>query len=330
MLDDLLDSVSHPPSPEKSPEKEKENESSGSIFGDIPIGQRPRARSKPSSEDYAACQSMPEILITGWIPFFARADSKITWLDIEREFLIPLDSHTILVGRIDAHGLTADGEKFFGEWKTSKPPWKTKKEAWKKTWRMRAQSLTYGLAAETLWPETRRFTVRQAYKSNPPEFDYEWFSYTTEEIEWWRGEILKTADEIRWRRGQGQSGVPWSPNLNHCFKYGQDYVCPFYHEGCAKLNWTNIAIAGTEPRVSHLQVEREIAQKSKGTFGQAMDKKLVVLDATRADLWSQCRERYRREYELEGGRSETDKEALNVGGEFHDLAGAYYKRLMKK
>jgi len=328
-LDEILNSVKIPEKvvPAPSPSLDATSQEGGSIF-DIPIG-TPRAVTpaflpKPSKLDYAKMESLSDRLVAGWIPHFARADANLRYLAVEQEFMIWLDEHTLLVGKIDAIGQTQDGAMFFGEWKSQNPPPRNRKEEWKVKWRKRPQSLTYGFASDHLYPGTRRFTVRMAFKSDPPTYDYEWYEYSTEEIVYWKQQILNFAEEIRWRRKQGV--VPWGPNFEHCFKYGPRYVCPFFHEACDKLNWS-ASPTGMVPRVSHLQKEREFqAENMTGTFGQVMDKKLVVLDATRIALFVECRERYRREYECDGGLMENEKEALIVGGDFHDLLGAYYKR----
>lgn len=334
-LDDLLNSVTPaaaPPSTEKA-EGEEHAREPGSIF-DLPY-QPPTQSGGGGGIDHPyvkwGSSATPEELVEGWLTRFSKADASITWLDAEREFRIPLDpsGHTILVGRRDAYGLTSDGEQFFGEWKSKAPPPKNKREEWKATWRMNPQSLTYGVATEILNPGTRRFTVRMAFKSSPPTFDYEWFSYTTEEIAWWREELLRIAQEIRARRAGDPHG-PWSPNFNHCFKYGVRYACPFFQEACSKLKW-DVRPVGMIPRVSHLQTERELQEEGRGTFGQAMDKRLVVIDATRVDTWINCHERYRREHEWEGGVMEGEKgEALAIGGAMHDLLEAYYRRKVRR
>lgn len=323
-LEDLIKSAAALPRPAATPVPA--GQSPGSIF-DIPVGTPvidPRPLLAKAKIDYAKLASMSEKLAAGWIKYFAKADQLITWLAPEQEFSFPLDEHTIIIGRIDALGRRFDQKTFFGDWKTAKPPFYKHKDRWKLTWGLKVQSLTYAWAVERLLPGTRMFTVRMAYKGETPTFDYEWFSYTTEEIEWWAGEMSEIAEEIRWRRKKKTS--PWAPHFNHCFKYGTDYVCPFYHHGCHVRNW-NGQVPGTVPRVPHLQVERELVEKGTGTFGQSMDKKLVVLDASRMDLFGDCREQYRREYEHDGGWVAGDKEDLVVGEGMHDLLEAWYQRL---
>lgn len=251
-----------------------------------------------------------EELVSGWIPHFADADAAITWLDVEREHELWLDADTLLVGRIDALGLveeykwefaktnvwspTVAAGTFFAEWKSQSPPPKYKAQEWKQTWRMNPQSLTYGVLVDSIYPGTRRFTVRKGFKSSPPTFDFEWFAYSDAEVEWWRGELLDIAAEIRWRRKK--SVVPWAPNFDACFKYGPRYVCPFFGPACSQLNWTGRPVEAVA-REPHLEVERTFLAANTGSFGNKIRKNVVVLDATRTETWINCRERYRRQYE---------------------------------
>lgn len=294
-----------------------------------------------------------EIIVEAYLKHFHKADSNIEWLDAELEFdlwLCPKDceqcgglgyiieadpndpyalpctfSKTLLVGRIDAVGKTADGELFFMDLKTKNPPPRTRINEWKQTWRMSPQALTYAIGVSKKYKDLRRFTVRMCYKSNPPSFDFEWFRLSAAEIAWWKTEILRTADEIRRLRKGAQ---PWPPNFQRCFKYGQNYVCPFFEPACSKLDWNGMP-EGAKPRIlSHLQIENEWKERLTGSFGQQMRKGLVILDATRLTLY-ECREAYRREYE-EGG-VETEKGiAADIGIDFHNLLDARYKMLIKR
>jgi hypothetical protein len=325
-LDDLLNSVPPPADPKPTPSANEPLES-GSIF-DVAL----HSRSKPGAGKARLSQgevaSLAESLVEGYLQYFASADASIRWLDVEREYAIWLDERTLLVGRIDAVGATEDEEKFFLELKTSKPPWKTRREEWKLKWLMSPQSLTYGVIAETAYPGMRRFTVRMAYKSLPPTYDYEWFRFGGAEIEWWRGELINIADEIRSRRHGGVKAIPWSPNMPEaCFKYGPEYVCPRFHPACSKLLW-NAEIPGSVPREPHLEVERKFLSENVGSFGQPMRKGVVVLDATRVEKWMGCRERYRGEYEL--GVREPGGDALEVGIDFHSMIKQHHLRLMKR
>jgi len=344
-LNDLINAVS--PLPPASPSPAKENES-GSIF-DLALAQ---VRSRGPSPKRASLSgeergSLADQLVEGWIPYFWKADQSIRWIAAEREhslWLCPLEcpechgmgfvgppgskaepcpkSRTLLVGRIDAVGQTEDGELFFGEWKSAKPPWKTRINEWKLKWLMSPQALTYGVFADAAHPGLRRFTVRIAYKSSPPTYDYDWFWLKEEEIAWWRTELLRIADEIRQRRREGVHGTPWSPNMPEaCFKYGPEYVCPRFHPACSQLKW-GAEIPNSAPRIPHLEVERDFLSANSGSFGQPMRKDIVILDATRVEKWMGCRERYRGEYEL--GAREPEGDALDVGSQMHALLETYY------
>lgn len=348
-LDDLLNSLPQS-QPSSSPVQSSEGEG-GSIF-DIALNSlnQPKSKSKLSEGEIAG---LAEQLVEGWLSYFSAFDQAIRWIDAEREhaiWLCPNDcpicrgsnldpkmsfpspcphSQTLLVGMIDAVGQTQEGELFWADWKTEKPPWRKNRELWKRYWKKSPQALTYGVITDIIYPGIRRFTVRKAFKSSPPSFDYEWFSYDTSEIVWWKGELLNIADEIRRRRRDQPTG-PWSPNFSHCFKYGEEYVCPRFHPGCDKLNWNaGLAdITGSVERVSHLQVERDFLSSNVGSFGQAMRKGVVILDATRVEKWMNCRERYRGEYEL--GISEPKGDALEVGGDFHSMLKHLYLGMIKK
>jgi hypothetical protein len=272
--------------------------------------------------------SMVDSLVSGWIEKYESADRQITWLEVEKEFSIYLDEHTLLVGKIDAIGRTKDGDTFFLEIKSQKAPPPYKKFEWKQTYRMNFQTLTYGVVVDLLYPGTRRFTVRKAFKSSPPAFDHEWFSYSTEEIEWWRSELLNIAEEIReWRK----SGLtPWAPNFgHHCFKYGPKYVCPYFESACSKLNWNGIPPSHI-PRVSHLKIEQGLIAGNLGTFNQKIDKRLVILGASRVDTYRGCNERFRRDHEGEGALMEPMNENLQIGSDLHKLLEQWYLKLRRE
>lgn len=223
-----------------------------------------------------------------------------------------LDADTVLVGRVDAQGL-ADGEPFFGEWKTTSGWNKNKMGDVKQTWRLDPQALTYGV----LIPEAKKFTVRWAIKSNPPMADFEWYTYTADEVEWWRRQLLQYAYNIREYR---QHVAPWQPNLTNCFKYGVKYRCPFFDEGCSQLQF------GARPshmsaRTPHLTIERDIVSITTSP-------NLVVLDASRVETFMTCAERYRRTYEGAGASEES--EAMTIGTDFHSLYAAHLRGIMEK
>jgi hypothetical protein len=275
--------------------------------------------------------SMVDSLVEGWVKHFGPADRSITWLDVEREFSINLDEHTILVGKIDAIGRTKDGDTFFMEIKSQKAPPAYKKFEWKQTYRMNFQTLTYGVVVDLLYPGTRRYSVRKAFKSTPPTFDHEWFSYSTEEIEWWRSELINIAEEIR--RWRSSRVIPWAPNFgHHCFKYGPNYVCPYFESACSKLDWNGVP-ENHLPRVSHLEIERKLIAENLGIAAQKLDKKLVILGASRVDTYRGCNERYRRDHEgsaLVEPLMEPMNEALETGAGMHKLLEQWYLKLKKE
>ncbi len=323
-LDDLINSISSAPLQPKVEDGEKLE--SGSIF-DLALHSPSPKRAKLSEGEVA---SLAESLVEGYLDYFAQADATIKWIDAEREHAIWLDDLTLLVGRIDAVGQTQDGERFFLELKTSKPPWKSRADEWRLKWLMSPQSLTYGVIAEAAYPGLKRFTVRIAYKSIPAKYDYDWFRYSGEEVAWWRSELINIAHEIRTRRregGKGGKGVPWAPNFEHCFKYGKEYVCPRFHPACSQLKW-DAPTPNSTLREPHLEVEREFLAGNVGSFGQSMKKGVVILDATRVEKWMGCRERYRVEYEL--GMSEPRGEAVDVGSEFHLMLKQYHLGMIGK
>jgi hypothetical protein len=309
------------------------------LISDVPQSSR--------SNEPALIQPEPlaESLVSGYLKFFAKADANIKWLDAEREiemWLCPPEcecchglgyvdgqpcpfAKTVVMGKIDAIGQTEDGEIFYGDWKTSNPPPRSRLTEWKFSWQMSPQALTYGLLIQRLYPTCRRFTVRRLYKSTPPSFDYEWFRLSDAEIQWWKGEILRTADEIRRLRKGSQ---PWPPNFQRCFKYGVNYKCPFFDPACSKLDWNGMP-EGATPRVkSHLGIENAFVAANTGTFGQHLRKGIVILGASKLEMY-ECRERYRRNYE-EGGVEEPRAEAREVGTEVHSLLEVRYRGLIQR
>lgn len=270
---------------------------------------------------------LAESLANEMIRTFWSADGQIQWEAIEEERLLWLEPNTALVGRMDARGLTEDG-KMFGEWKTLSAYQGKKIDEVKASWRLNPQALTYGVLAPS---DTRRFTVRWAIKDKTPRCDFEWYLYTDAEVAWWRGELIRIANDIRARRykkiipihnGNGfievKDLVNWQTNLTTCMRYGWNYRCPYWDEGCSKLNFGGRI---GEARVPHLDIEKAIL-----TATEIPD--LVVLDATRVGTWLECEEKYRRGYEGEG--TAIDSEALTIGKDFHDIYGNHLKLIMER
>lgn len=266
-----------------------------------------------------------------WIGHFWAADHSLRWIAAEVEHFLWLTPNTLLAGRIDALGENHKGP-FFGEWKSANP---RERNSWKQVWRMNPQSLTYGVLAADWWAARgqvcSQFTVRKAFKTAPPTFDHEWYSYSEPELEHWRGQLIKIAEEIR----AGGPG-PWETNWAGCFMYGPNYPCPHFETGCSKMKWGIDPFA--EKRVPHLEIERRLnealevqgdgtlAVMRNGVMTRLIPKDLVVLDATRIAVWFRCREKFRREYVENVGTPVT--EALQLGIDMHEALGEYYQTLV--
>ena len=291
-------------------------------------------------------EPVSEQLVEGYLKYFAKADSNITWLESELEIALWICppscdacagkgymedgqecpfSKTVVMGKIDTVGQTADRELFFMDLKTSAPPPRNRINEWKQSWRMSPQALTYGLLILQKYPDLRRFTVRRLYKSSPPTFDFEWFRFALPEIEWWRGELLRTADEIR--RYRKEKREHWPPNFQRCFKYGLNYICPFFNPACSQLKWSAVPEGATPRTHSHLKIEDDFHAANTGTFGQPIRKGVVILGASRMETW-ECRERFRRNYE-EGGVNEPEAIARSIGTNTHALLDQFYRMKIK-
>ncbi len=250
---------------------------------------------------------MLNAIVHGWKAHFAAADRACEWLHVEHEHHVELAPGVVLAGRIDAIGRTADGRLFFGEWKTASP---RGKKTWKQIWRMNPQSLTYGVLAQSLYPDCHRFTVRKAFKDAVPTFDHAWWEYSPEELQHWRSQLIAISKEII-----AQTETPWQTNYSSCFEYGPNYVCPWFEPACSRLSWQGVP-AGAVSRISHLDYERRLNEP-----------KPLVLDATRIAVWLSCHERYRRTYEE--GWDLLPTEAMQIGLDFHKELGEYYGSLIR-
>jgi hypothetical protein len=261
-------------------------------------------------------------LVAGWKRHFAAADATIRWGGASERLELELAPGVWLVGELDAWGHNAQGELFFGEWKTANP---REKRTWKQVWRMNPQSLSYGVLAAARWPGMERFTVRKAFKETVPTYDHAWFKYEQTELVNWTIELNRIASEIRAYK-QGQFGdstfipaEPWPTNWKRCFMYGPNYACPFFETACNKQNWAAIpsgAANGGDPTWSATQQRERI---------QATDPDAIVLSPTTVADWFDCREMYRRKYvELV---TPAKGDALLLGGQFHDALSEYYSTL---
>jgi hypothetical protein len=265
-----------------------------------------------------------EALAAQFIANFWSANHEIQWRALEQEKLKWLNSNTALVGKIDAQGITAAGKPFFGDWKTASKSKARGIKFEKIRWKMRPQSLTYGvLMADTC----RDFTVRWAFKTDPITTDFEWYTYSQPEIDWWRNELIAIADDIRnLRRGLRLLHTDgWPTNLNYCDRYGEEYRCPFRDSGCWKLNF-NFNPPTMHPRTeSHIKIENDLKIQ---LGGEVILSELVVLDASRVDDWINCHERYRRLWEGDGLTE--DSEALTIGHDFHSIIETHLNQIKEK
>lgn len=264
-------------------------------------------------------------LVNGWIPHFQSADAEITWFDIEREHMVWLDDLTLLLGRIDATGLNSERAPFFADWKSASSSKARRMDQVKAEWRFNPQALTYGVLCDIAYPGMRTFTVRWAIKPSKfatrPTYNFEWYTYSTAELSWWRTQVLDIASTIRRRRSIASTN--WATNTTNCMRYGLAYICPFWANGCSKLNFAHIP-DGMAARTPHLEIERRL-RAGDGILGAPDDADIVVLDATRVGEWFECEEKYRRLWEGDGLRE--SNEALEIASDMHSALAAHYETL---
>lgn len=255
-------------------------------------------------------------LVLAWKQHFAQQDAALAFSAVEEARFLQLSDSVWLVGIVDA-----EGEAFFGEWKTANP---RQAKTWKREWVMSTQALTYGL----LTGGKKKFLVRKVFKSTQPSCDHEWFAFGIGELEMWRQQVLNIASEIRVyndRKFQGISLVPWPLNLEHgCFTYGPNYPCPFWAEGCSKLDFTVIPKDALAPTL--LPSKWGEFKGENGTkLAELMHENLnaLFLSASRIKDWMRCRESYRRRH-VEGIVM-PPSEAMLIGSRFHSLVAEYYR-----
>jgi hypothetical protein len=256
--------------------------------------------------------------VDGWIRHFASADRELLWMAAEEELSIPLMPGVILAGRVDARGVAMQ-HGFFGEWKTMA---RYSASGWREKWRMHPQSLTYGLLLSETHPEIDRFTIRVALKTDPPTFDHEWFNYSAAEVQEWRGEVERIANEIGeliragyWAHNPADKWH-WPLNPLSCYKWGPKYPCPYVY-ACSHQEWSQKQPQAPLPYIPHLQVMRDAA---------AQPTPPLVLDATAITTYLECPESFRRRYIR--GEDEPPSEALVFGSQFHAALDNYYKQLV--
>jgi hypothetical protein len=268
-----------------------------------------------------------EQLAQSWINDFFAANHELTWLAVEEERQLWLDSQTLLIGKVDARGLDGNGDPFFGEWKTKGARWAKRMEEVKQTWRMAPQALTYGVL---LMHDADRFTVRWALKTNPPQTAFEWYSYNMSEMNHWHDQLLEIAHGIRRYRQRDSGEVrPWQTNLGACDRHGVKYRCPHFNGGCGVLDFTTPT---GPPREPHTELERQLSPQSTNppiSDGRPLRNvgDLVVLSSSRVADWLECPEQYRRNWEGVGFHETS--EALEIGSDFHSIIGTYLQGLVK-
>lgn len=273
---------------------------------------------------------LAESLANAFIAHFWAANHEIKWTAVEEEASLWLAPDVVLVGRVDARGVTPDGRPFFADWKTASAGKLRYKDTTKSQWRMSPQALTYGV----LSPGVHDFTVRWAFKTDPPACDHEWYTFTDAETAWWREELLNIAKEIRHlrlaaaRNFEYRVGVTnWPTNLNNCTKYGERYRCPFRDQGCWALNFGHVPDGMTPRESSHLAIENAL----KGDHGDA----IIVLDASRVSDFISCRELYRKLWERSpnpghGWGLTEENENLVIGTDFHDIIHQHILGIMEE
>jgi hypothetical protein len=245
-----------------------------------------------------------EQVVEGFIRHFRSADLSMHFVSAEREVSVPLAEGIVLAGRLDA-----EGPDFFCDWKSLNP---RRRSGWREAWRFHPQSLTYGLLRRELGHPGRRFTIRCAFKSDPPTYDHEWFEYSDKELDTWRSEVLQIAYLM-----QESENVPhWRLNPLSCYSWGPNYPCPFVR-ACTHAEW-DIPVTGLVTRVPHLVIEQQ----------KAPDDATLILDATRIERYLACAERFRREYIRQ--EVEPAGVALNFGIAFHQYLNTYYESLVKE
>ena len=272
-----------------------------------------------------------QTLALTWKAHFAEQDAALHYTQVETARFLEVAPGIWLVGIVDA-----EGDDFFGEWKTSSP---RAAKTWKKNWVMSPQALTYGL----LTGGKKRFLVRKVFKAAQPFCDHEWFEFGAGELDMWRNEILRISHEIKRYQSDGNwplDIINWPLNLEHgCFAYGPNYPCSLWAEGCSKLDFSVVPKdALTRTTAVHADVTSQRIIDMWGEFRGNNRWSLVkliqdnpnaiVLSATRIKDWMRCREMYRRLH-VEGLRF-PPSEAMLIGSRFHELIADHNKTFIKE
>lgn len=250
-------------------------------------------------------------LVEGFIRHFWAADHAMRFTAAEHDVQLDLAPGVVLAGRLDAEGLDDAGAGWFADWKTANPRGRS---GWREKWRFHPQSLTYGLLRRLSGQPGRCFTIRMAFKSDPPTYDHEWFEYSDGELDTWHSELLEIAGDMQRNLGTHLPGAGrehWRLNPTNCYRYGPSYPCPFV-EACTHQRW-NEPVAGLIDRTT-IPGSRIYAPNT------------LVLHATAIEEYLECNEKYRRTYVR--NEAEQPGEALTMGMRFHELLGVYYGKLI--
>lgn len=266
--------------------------------------------------DASPVQATAQRLAQGYAAHFGQADALLTYKESEAQVMLRLSPEVALVGVVDAIGVDPSGVRFFREDKSASPK---SAKTWKRHWVLSPQALTYALITGT-----KLALVRRAFKTIPPTYDHEWFSFKERELRWWKSEVMDIAAEISAYRDLANSptwksahGVSWPTNIEHgCFAYGENYPCAFYADGCSVQDFASVPKLMT-PYERHESPWKSFAEQP-GT---------VVLDGGRIKTWMRCRELYRRTYEV-GGVVGPPSDDLLIGKLFHELIGKQTRELI--
>lgn len=255
--------------------------------------------------------NMPTVddVLTGWQRHFYAADRSLRWMGVEQEFAVPLHIQDMPVEAWLVTHMDAYGPDWFADWKTAKPESAKNKGAWKEKWRFHPQSLTYGLMGRYLGWQTKRFTIRMVFKSDPPTFDHEWFSYSDAEIDAWEHRVIGIAEEVA-------NLAAGRVNPGSCLRYGRDYACSFL-PGCSQADFTY-----APPTLVQIA---DPMQRGRITE-HVIPNDAIILSATRIETYLECPEKFRRIY-VEGWQ-EPPNASLQFGAQFHETIAQYNRQFI--
>lgn len=263
-----------------------------------------------------ALETQAQTLVLGWKRHFATQDAQLAYTHAERAHFLELRRDVVLVGIIDA-----EGDDFFAEYKTANP---RGKKTWKREWLLSPQALTYGLFTGG----QKRYLVRKAFKQGIPEYDHEWFEFSPRDLDIWRFELLRIADEIQSYYQSipafGGDFFHWPLNIAHgCFAYGPTYACPFWADGCSVGKFDHRLNNDGDWFFPEFQNENRAALLG---FMEGRPHDTIILSQSRVETWMRCRELFRKKY-VEGN-AETASEAMLLGSRFHQLIAEHVTALI--